>query len=186
VRDLSTVGRAALNCRRDDLYETPPEAVQALMRAETLPHRIWEPAAGRDAIVNILRAAGHEVLASDLVDYGHPTHFAQRDFLLEWTLPKGCEMILTNPPFKLANEFVEHAIDLCPRVVMLLRFLFLEGTRRSEILEERGIIRIHLFSRRLQGMHRDGWDGNKVSNSRAFAWFVWDREHRGPPTVHRI
>jgi hypothetical protein len=95
-------------------------------------------------------------------------------------------MILTNPPFKLGNEFVEHALDLCPRVVMLLRFLFLEGTRRSEILEERGLIRIHLFSRRLQGMHRDGWDGNKVSNSRAFAWFVWDREHRGPPTVHRI
>jgi hypothetical protein len=46
-----------------------------LLRIERLPHRLWEPACGRVAIVQPLRAAGHEVLASDLVDYGDPTHF---------------------------------------------------------------------------------------------------------------
>jgi hypothetical protein len=177
---------ASLSVRRDDLYETPPMATRALMRVESLPHRIWEPAAGRGAIVNVLRAAGHEVLASDLVDYGvDPTHFARRDFLLEWKTPDGCEMILTNPPYKLADEFVGHALDLCPRVIMLLRFLFLEGAGRSRILEQRGLARVHLFRERLT-MHRDSWDGNKVSGGIAFAWFVWDRTHSGSPTVNRI
>ena len=99
--------------------------MHALLRVETLPHRLWEPAAGRGAIVNVLRAAGHEVLASDLVDYGEPTHFPRRDFLLERKAPDGCELVSTNPPFRLANEFVAHALDLCPRVIMLLRLGFL-------------------------------------------------------------
>ena len=81
--------RAPLKARGMDLYQTPVVAVEALLRVEALPHRLWEPAAGRGAIVNVLRAAGHEVLASDLVDYGDPTHFARRDFLIERKVPDG-------------------------------------------------------------------------------------------------
>jgi hypothetical protein len=51
--------RHALAARKDDLYETPPEAVEALMRVEQLPHHIWEPACGPGSIVGILRATGH-------------------------------------------------------------------------------------------------------------------------------
>jgi hypothetical protein len=58
--------------RKDDLYETPDVAVHALMRVEKLPHRVWEPACGRGAIVRVLRAAGHTVVATDLVDYSSP------------------------------------------------------------------------------------------------------------------
>jgi hypothetical protein len=96
-----------------DLYETPPEAVRALLPVEPLPHHIWEPAAGRGAIVKVLRAAGHEVLASDIADYGDPTHFANRDFLTETKLPAGVECILTNPPFRAVERFTAHALDLC-------------------------------------------------------------------------
>jgi hypothetical protein len=169
-----------------DLYQTPVVAVEALLRAEALPHRLWEPAAGRGAIVNVLRAAGHEVLASDLVDYGDPTHFARRDFLLERKVPDGCQCIITNPPFRLANEFVEHALNLHPRVVMLLRLAFLESDRRSDILENRGLARVHVFRRRLPMMHRDAWEGPKAGSAMAFAWFCWDRAHVGAPTIHRI
>ena len=52
------VQRAPLSVRGDDLYETPAVAVDALLRVEQLPHWLWEPAAGRGAIVNVLRAAG--------------------------------------------------------------------------------------------------------------------------------
>ena len=96
--------RHSQDVRGNDLYETSPAAVTALLRVEPLPRRIWEPAAGRGAIVNVLRAAGHEVLASDLVDYGNSTHFARRDFLMELA-PDGCELVLTNPPYKLAEAF---------------------------------------------------------------------------------
>lgn len=179
------VQRAPLSDRKDDLYETPAVAVESLLRVEQLPHRLWEPAAGRGAIVKILRAAGHEVLASDLVDYGIPTHFHGRDFLME-PLPAGCEAIVTNPPFKLAEEFVAHALDLCPRVVMLLRLAFIESERRSEILERRGLARVHVFGKRLPMMHRDGWEGRKANSGMAFAWFVWDRDHVGPTELHRL
>ena len=178
--------RAPLKERREDLYQTPSVAVQALLRVEDLPHRLWEPAAGRGAIVNVLRAAGHEVLASDLVDYGDPTHFARRDFLMERKIPDGCEAIVSNPPYKLAGEFVEHALDLCPRVVMLLRLAFLESERRREILENRGLARIHVFRNRLPTMHRDGWQGPKAGSAMCFAWFCWDRAHIGATSIDRI
>jgi methylase of polypeptide subunit release factors len=106
------VQRAPLSERGDDLYETPAVAVEALLRVEHLPQKIWETACGPGAIVRVLRAAGHEVLASDLVDYGDPTHFYRRDFLME-PLPAGCEAIVTNPPYKLVEPFVAHALKLC-------------------------------------------------------------------------
>jgi hypothetical protein len=177
--------RAALSERGDDLYETPAVAVEALLRVETLPLRLWEPACGRGAIVNVLRAHGHEVLASDLVDYGDPTHFYRRDFLME-SLPKGCEAIVTNPPFKLVEQFVAHALELCPLVVMLLRLAFYESERRRDILENCGLARIHCFRRRLPMMHRDGWKGRKANSGMAFCWMVWDRQHHGPTTIDRI
>jgi hypothetical protein len=69
---------------------------------------------------------------------------------------------------------------------MLLRLTFLESERRSEILEDRGLARVYVFRQRLPMMHRDGWQGPKASSAMAFAWFVWDRAHNGPPTLHRI
>lgn len=179
------VQRHSLADRGDDLYETPPVAVHALLRVETLPLHIWEPAAGRGAIVNVLRSAGHKVIASDLVDYGDPTHFSRRDFLLE-PFPMGCEAIVTNPPFKLAEQFVAHAIEICPIVVMLLRLAFLESDRRRSILENCGLARVHIFRKRLPMMHRDGWNGRKATSGMAFAWFVWDRAYRGAVNLHRI
>jgi hypothetical protein len=172
--------------RQNDLYETPACATLALMRAENLPHHIWEPAAGRGAIVDVLRDAGHFVFASDLVDYGIDGQLGNRDFLLEHKLPAGIELILTNPPFKIANQFVEHALELCPRVIMLARLAFLESERRTRVLEDRGLARVHIFRARLPMMHRDGWQGPKASSATAFAWFCWDREHRGQATINRI
>lgn len=180
------VQRHSLSLRGHDLYETPAVAVEALLRAEILPSRLWEPCAGRGRIVRVLRDAGHEVIASDLIDYGDPTHFHGRDFLLERKIPNGCEAIVTNPPYRLGEEFVKHALDLCPRVIMLLRLAFYESERRSYILENRGLARVHAFRKRLPMMHRDGWEGRKSNSGMAFAWFVWDRGHSGPTELHRI
>ena len=182
----SGTARGPLRDRGNDLYETSECATLALLRVEQLPKRIWEPACGRGAIVRVLRAHGHEVLASDLIDYGDPTCFYRRNFLLEHKLPKCCECILTNPPFSLAEEFVEHALELCPYVIMLLRLAFLESERRSHILDTGSLARIHVFRRRLPMMHRDSWTGPKASSAMAFAWFVWDRGHIGPATINRV
>jgi hypothetical protein len=179
------VQRHTLADRGHDCYSTPEVAVEALLRVECLPHFLWEPCAGRGAIVNVLRDAGHAVIASDLIDYGDPTHFPHRDFLTE-PLPTGCEAIVTNPPFKFAEQFVARALELCPRVIMLLRLAFLESERRTGILEGRGLARVHVFRKRLPMMHRDGWEGKKANSGMAFAWFSWDRSHIGPAGINRI
>jgi hypothetical protein len=179
------VQRHALSERKDDLYETPPVAIEALLRHERLPHRLWDPCCGPGNIVKVLRAAGHEVIASDLVDYGDPTHFYRRDFLMEHKAPDGCEGVVMNPPFKLAEEFIAHALDLSPLVIALLRLAFMESERRTRILEGRGLARIHQFRKRLPMMHRHGWEGRKANSGMAFAWFVWERSHTGPTTIDR-
>jgi hypothetical protein len=168
-----------------DLYETPPIAVEALLAVEQLPPRLWEPAAGRGAIVNELRDHGHAVIASDIYDYGFPLHFVA-DFLLRTKAPAGCDAVITNPPYQIATEFTYHALDLAPRVYLLLRLAFLESIRRSEILERRGLSRVHVFRRRLPMMHRDGWSGPRASSAIPFAWFVWARDHHGPTVIDRI
>jgi hypothetical protein len=173
--------------RGDDVYETPEVAVEALLSAETIPACVWEPACGPGAIVRVLRRHGHVVYATDLVDYNSPEQDESGwDFLLERQLPIGVGAIVTNPPFKLASEFVAHALDLCPKVVMLLRLAFLESERRTSILDGGKLARVHVFRNRLPMMHRAGWQGLRASSSTAFAWLVWDSEHHGPTELYRL
>jgi hypothetical protein len=179
------VQRHPLSARGLDLYETPAVAVTALLRVEQIPHTAWEPASGRGAIVNVLRSAGHEVMASDIFDYGFPLQFC-RDFLTETEMPAGCQAVLTNPPFRAIERFVAHALKLSPLVIMLARLAFYESDRRSPILENAGLARIHCFRKRLPMMHRDGWQGRKGNSGMSFAWFIWHRGHTGPTTIDRI
>ncbi len=179
-------GRHRLAARGDDVYETPVEAVHALLEAEHLPDSIWEPCCGSGAIVRVLRESGLRIHATDLVDHGCPASESAIDFLLEQRAPDGIESIVTNPPFKLADQFVSHALHLVPRVIMLLRLAFLESERRSPILDSGNLARVHVFKNRLPMMHRHGWTGPRATSSIAFAWYVWDRNHVGPTTVDRI
>lgn len=180
--------RHVLADRANDLYETPAVGVWSLLRHVPLPHRIWEPACGPGAIARILRQAGHEVFASDLVDYEWPGQDAHGwDFLMEgFAPPEPVEAIVTNPPFKNAEEFVARALDRAPKVVMLLRLAFLESERRTDLLESGALASVHVYAKRLPMMFRDGWEGKKANSGMAFAWFVWDRDHTGPTTLHRI
>ncbi len=176
-----------------DCYETPPQAVNALLKVEALPAPVWEPACGPGSIVRVLRAAGHPVFYSDLYDYGHsvsdPYSYGKIDFLKfdveAWRGSIGC--VVTNPPYQLAQKFVEKALELKVRkVIMLLRLAFLESERRRGVLEHSGLARIHVFRNRLPMMHRRGWDGPKASSAIPFAWFVWERGHTGSTTIDRI
>jgi len=174
--------------RGHDLYETPAVAVEALLRVLALPSgAIWEPACGRGAIANVLRAHGHRVVCTDLIDYGaDSTAIYGVDFLKTTEVPADVACILTNPPFKLINKFIDHALRLCPNVIMLARLALLESERRSSVLEGSGLRRIFIFRKRLPMMHRHGWSGRKASSGMAFAWFVWERGYRGQPIVQRI
>jgi hypothetical protein len=186
-------GQHSYKERGDDCYETPACAVEALLRVESLPHIVWDPACGPGAIVQVLGDHGHTVFASDIVDYGCKgvkTSAWTTDFLQfrgGGSIGMFRAPIITNPPYQLAEEFVRHALELgSPLVIMLLRLAFLESVRRTDILEHSGLARIHVFRNRLPMMHRKDWAGPKSSSAMPFAWFVWERGYTGPTTIDRI
>ena len=177
---VHSIAPDAENRDRDDFYPTPPEATRALLCTEVFDGKIWEPACGDGAISKVLAAWEYHVVSTDLVDYGygHPGI----DFLRE-EAPRAPN-IVTNPPFKLLEPFIRHALTLTTgKVVMLGRLAVLEGIKRKALFESTPIARVHVFSRRLV-IGRRGTDFGKGGDSMiAFAWFVWEHGHKGPPTL---
>lgn len=173
----------SLDVLKDDLYETPDVAIAALCRMKDLPSRVWEPACGPGQIVRFLRAEGHDVVATDLVDYGCEDSTARRDFLMERSAPDGVQAIVTNPPFKLAEQFAVQAKRFAPETHMLLRLAFLEGLRWKRGLADE-LESVLIFAPRLPFMHRHDYDGPRHSNSgMPFAWFSWRLGYTGKPTI---
>jgi hypothetical protein len=173
----------AENRQKDDFYPTPREGTEALLAVEKFTGAIWEPACGDGAICRPLIDAGYDVVASDLVDrgYGNTGH----DFLMEWQ-PRAPN-IVTNPPFKMAEQFVHKSLSLTTgKVAMLLRLAWLEGiTRRDTIYRATPIARVHVFSGRL-GMQRGRLAEKGESGMIAFAWFVWEHGYTGKPELNWI
>jgi len=179
--------RSPLAERSNDCYETPACAVEALLEHERFSDAVWEPACGPGAIVRVLRARGHLVYATDLVDYGCEDAEAGVDFLMAPLPSVHIGAIVTNPPYKLANEFVAHALALgVPTVAMLLRLTLLESERRAAILDCGLLARVYVFARRLPMMHRQGWTGPRAGSAVAHAWFVWRAGHQGAAELRRI
>lgn len=162
-----------------DFYATPSHATKALLAREFLGPRVWEPSAGTNAIVDVLRAADIPVIGTDLHAYGDDP--GGRDFLLERELL--APVIVTNPPFKHAAPFARHALDLgADKVCLFLRLAFLEGSRRVDLWPR--LARVHVFSKRVtlwRGGHER--EGEASGGMMDFAWFVWEREHRGATTL---
>lgn len=182
---VAGVGTHSHADRGDDFYATPPEAVASLLAIERkwIPNgTVWEPACGDGAIVLPLREAGFRVLATDLVDRGCPDSNL-RNFLEPGGWMPMPASVITNPPFKLAREFVDTALEHAPYVAMLLRLAFLEGNARRPWFQSSPLARVHVSSRRLPMMHRDGWTGPKSTSAVCHAWFVFDRRHEGRPQV---
>ena len=159
--------------QKDDFYPTPREAVEALIRAEKLPTDIWECACGDGSISEPLKTAGHNVISTDLNNWDYGTTGV--DFLME--LKPLAPAVVTNPPYKLANEFVIKCMNMkLPYFAMLLRLAFLEGKqRRAEIYNRQPPARVHVFSERLTMWRGDEEQPEGSSGFIAFAWFVWEQ-----------
>lgn len=168
------------NREKHDFYPTWPAATRALLSVERFDGPVWEPACGDGAISRELRAAGYDVISTDLIDRGYGE--GNRDFLMEW-LPLAPN-IVTNPPFKLAEEFVDRALMLTTgKVAFFLRLAFLEGVTRGRWLPTTPLARVHVMSRRVpiqRGRLSEVGDAHGVI---AFAWFVWEHGHTGSPAL---
>ena len=165
-----------------DFYPTPESATKALLRVETFPGTIWEPACGDGAISKVLEDFGYVVRSSDLVYRGYGE--GEIDFL---TFPKKASIdhIITNPPYKFAQEFIETSLlVITGKAAMLLKLSFLEGEKRRKMFQATPLARVHVFSKRLT-MTRNG-EEMRSGGMIAFAWFVWEKGFIGKPTIDWI
>jgi hypothetical protein len=163
-----------------DFYTTPPYATEALLSVEKFEGNIWEPSCGNGAISKVLEFHNFSVISSDLIDRGYG--IVNKDFLLENNI---VDNIITNPPYSLAQKFVEHSLELAKyKIAFLLKLVFLEGERRKLMFQSTPLARIHVFSKRVTQLKDDLPQNN--SGMMCFAWFVWDKAYFGKPTIDWI
>lgn len=186
------VGIGATDKReKDDFYATTPNAAQCIFDVETFHGKLWEPACGDGAISKIAEKNGYEIDSSDLVNRGYGQSGV--DFLMEYK-PRA-ENIVTNPPFKLATQFVMHALKMITaypgdpagrKVAMLLKVPYLEGVERAAVFDDAGFARLHVFRRRVSFL-RGGTESltmNGKGGMIAYGWFVWEIGYTAAPTIH--
>lgn len=170
-----------------DDYETPPWCVHRLLEAFRPRGRRWlEPTAGRGALIKAVNrwhrdrgdrapmtwtaadiqrenqahlvaalAARGRVVVGDFLDE-KSTRFA-RDF----------DLVLTNPPYRLAREVLIRSLELAPQVCLLLRMGFLESEARYELLSK-NVPDLYVLPNR-PSFAFGGTD------SSTYAWMVWRR-----------
>ncbi len=164
-----------------DDFPTPPWATRALcewlvdMGYQLGEMNCREPAANRGHMVKPLREYFRDVIASDIFDYG--AGFPVQDYLFErpaypyhWTI--------TNPPFRLAQQFIEHARDNSRHgFAVIVRSAFLEGVgRHRDLFSDGAPTDILQFTERVV-MHR-GTLSAKGSTATSYCWLVWRNNDR--------
>lgn len=168
-----------------DAYFTPPALVLALLERERFDGPVWEPACGDGAISEVLTALGHEVVSTDLLDYGYASQRGRLDFLAE---PPDFpfESIVTNPPY--TGKVIRPWVRRCcrryrPRKVALLLPIngFADFADPSLLGPDMRLSRVILFARRKAKFTHAG--GSVFAHRWPICWFVAERGFRGEARI---
>jgi len=177
---------------KNDFYTTDPRALKLFIKkleedGIKLHDYIWEPACGMGHLSEVLKEKGHRVLSTDIVDSGY--NYKNKDIgmtrpsmdFLEYD--KDDEFrgdILTNPPFKLAEKFVEQGIELLEegnRLYLFLKIQFLEGQKRKELFKKYPPKYVYVYSAR-QLCCKNGEFEKYTSTTQCYAWYVWEKGYK--------
>lgn len=134
----------------------------------------WEPACNRGHMAEPLREYFHCVMATDINDYGYDRHEKTVDFLFPGSEPVvQVDWIITNPPFRLAEQFIMRALDIAQTgVAMIVRTSFLESVGRYENLFSKTPPNIIAqFSERVPMVK--GRLTATGSTATSYCWLVW-------------
>ena len=149
-----------------------------------LHDNIWECACGNGAISKELLSNGYSVYSSDLYNRGYGEY--GKDFLTSTGITK--HDILTNPPYRYAKEFVEHAINILDDgyyCVMFLKIQFLEGKDRRKLFDKYPPKYVYINSAR-QLCYFNGDMTKKMSSATCYCWFIWEKGFKGEPIIRWI
>jgi hypothetical protein len=126
-------------------------------------------------MAKVLKEYFGEVRCSDAFQYGYAP---MRDFLTYPLEANAFDWIITNPPFRLAEEFVIRALGVARRgVAILARTVFLESVGRYEsIFASRPPTKFAQFVERVP-MIKGRLDATPTTAT-GYAWFVWEKSNR--------
>ena len=177
----------------NDYYATPPSSTEALLEKVRFKGSFLEPCVGGGHIAEVIKEHyPNEVLyGMDLVDRGYPkTNVA--DFLEYDFKEQKFDNIVTNPPYSLAQEFLEKGMTVLNnngKIAMFLKIQFLEGAKREKMFKKYPPRYVYVFTKR-QNPWRNGKPidekGKPWSGTMCFAWFVWEKGFKGEPIVRWI
>lgn len=169
-----------------DDFPTPPWATRGLIEhvlddKPALKKMIClEPACGAGHMAKPLKEYFAEVRCADAYDYGYGDI---RDFLTYPYETNAVDWMITNPPFRLAEEFVIRALRVARRgVAILARTVFLESSGRyNRIFRDTPPTKFAQFVERVP-MVRGRLDG-KATTATGYAWLVWEKPATGIPRL---
>lgn len=169
--------------QNEDFYATDPRAIDILLEHEKFYGKVWEPCCGQGHLSKRLIEMGYDVVSSDLFDRGYGEQGV--DFLRIdtcWT-----PNIITNPPYILAQEFVEHAMEILPeagKLAMFLKLTFLEGKKRKEMFKKWPPRTVYVFSSRIHCAKNADFEKMRETGSAvAYCWYVWEKGYTGETVI---
>jgi len=139
-------------------------------------------------MVAALRARRLRVVASDVMPAYQPANV--EDFLVARSMPDGVCGIITNPPYKLADAFVDRALMLTAGdgvVAMLLPVAWDSAKTRRRFFADHAAFRCKLvLTSRIQWFDpppAQSGQPKPAGPSENHAWFIWDWAWRGRPEI---
>jgi len=169
-----------------DDFPTPPWATRGLIEhilddKDALASQVClEPACGAGHMAKVLKEYFSEVRAADAFSYGYGP---VRDFLTYPYEANAVDWVITNPPFRLAEEFVLRALHVARQgVAILARSVFLESSGRyNAIFRDTPPSKFAQFVERVP-MVRGRLD-EKASTATGYAWLVWEKNANLAPRL---
>ena len=174
--------------QNEDFYATNPKALYLLLEQLKkdnikLNINIWECACGQGHLSNVLIKRGYTVISSDLINrgYGEVKDFLKVDIIFNGD-------ILTNPPFKLAEEFIKKGMKILTngnKLILFLKIQFLESKSRYELFKKYPIKYLYVHSSR-QLCCRDGAFDKYDSTTQFYAWYIFEKGFKGETILRWI
>jgi len=171
---------------KHDFYATDPNAIDSLFAVHEFSKKIYEPACGMGHLSIRMSARGKEVKSTDLIYRGIGEGGV--DFLHDEIEPIDYD-IITNPPYKYAQDFVEKSLEIVQegnQVTMFLKLTFLEGQKRRKFFDKYPPKNIYVFSKRSQCAINGDEEMFKKSSAACYAWFVWEKGVTTKPIIDWI
>lgn len=145
--------------KNDELY-TPEYAIFPLLKYLPKNKIIWECTDfGKSNITKVLKENGYKVIS---------THKKDFDFLMDVS-DFEFDMIVTNPPYSLKDDFLKKCYEHDKPFCLLLPITTLEGIERGKMFRENDI-QLLVLDRRCNFIY----DNCKKSNWFNTSWFCWN------------